>query len=93
MKYGGVVVYLQAFLTLAIDGVVVRFTLRPLYSRWILPPPPQLDRKLGGFQSRPGRGGGEKNPSLCRELNPGRLARSLIEYEIRTIIIKLEIVT
>jgi hypothetical protein len=38
-----------------------------------------LDRRLGGPQSRSGRGGEEKNIFYsCRESNPGRPATSLI---------------
>jgi len=39
---------------------VVSFTPRPLYSQGKIPSYP-LDRRLGGPQSRCGRGGGEKN--------------------------------
>jgi hypothetical protein len=38
-----------------------------------------LDRRLGGSQSRSGRGGEEKNsPFPCKESNPGRPARSVV---------------
>jgi len=69
---------LQPFITSAIDGVVVSFTPQPIYSRGKSPPYP-LDRKLGGPQSRSGRGGEEKRiPSFPpQELNPGRPARNL----------------
>jgi len=39
---------------------MVSFTLRPLY------PPFSLDRKVGGTQGEPGRGGEEKHSSPCR---------------------------
>jgi hypothetical protein len=34
-----------------------------------------LQRKLGGHYSRPGCGGEEKNPILCRKCNIGRPSR------------------
>jgi len=40
-------------------------------------PPNPLDRRLGGPQIRSGRGD-EKNSCPCRESNPGRPARSLV---------------
>jgi hypothetical protein len=40
--------------------------LPPRKTPWYL-----LERRLGGPQGRSGRGGEEKNPSLCRESNPG----------------------
>jgi hypothetical protein len=53
---------------------VPRFTPRPLYLRY------PLDRRLGGPQSRPGRGSKEKRIQFrsFRESSPGRPARSLI---------------
>jgi hypothetical protein len=36
-----------------------------------------LDRRLGGPQSRSGRGGEDKNSQPCRESNPTRQAGSL----------------
>jgi hypothetical protein len=48
---------------------VVSFTPRPLYPHGKSPWYP-LDRRLGGPQSRSGRGGEEKIPSLRRESNP-----------------------
>jgi hypothetical protein len=35
-----------------------------------------LDKRLGGFESRSGRGGEEKNPSPCREPNAGHTTPS-----------------
>jgi len=43
-----------------------------------------LDRRMGGPQSRPGRGGQDKNPSLFRELNLGLSTRSLLLYWLPT---------
>jgi hypothetical protein len=48
---------------------VVSFTPRPLYSQGKSPWYP-LDRRLGGPQSRSGRGGEDKIPSPCRKSNP-----------------------
>jgi hypothetical protein len=48
---------------------VVSFTPRPLYLQGKSHQYP-LDRKLGGPQSRSGRGGEEKNSQPCRESNP-----------------------
>jgi hypothetical protein len=48
---------------------VVSFTLRPLYRQGKSPWYP-LDRRLGGTQSRSGRGGEEKIPRPCRDSNP-----------------------
>jgi hypothetical protein len=56
---------------------------RHLYAPAALPPGKELlyplDRRLGGPQSRPGRGGEKKNSPHCpcQESNPGRPARSL----------------
>jgi hypothetical protein len=58
---------------------VVSFTPRPLYP-WGKSPWYPFNCRLGGLQSRSGRGGENKKKShhcLCRELNPGHLARSL----------------
>jgi len=52
---------------------VVRFTLRPLYSRRKSPQYP-LDRKLIGTKSGSGRGGEEKNYCPCLESIPCCLA-------------------
>jgi hypothetical protein len=57
---------------------VVSFTLRPLHSQGNSPWYP-LDRRLGGPQSRSGRGGEEKDsqpPPGIKPYNPGRPARS-----------------
>jgi hypothetical protein len=59
---------------------VVSFTSRPLYPQGKSPWYP-LDRRLGGPQSRSGRGGEEKNsqtPSGIEPLNPDRPAHSLV---------------
>jgi hypothetical protein len=59
--YWGVEIYLQAFFDLGTRWRwVASFTPRPLYPQKKSPWYP-LDRKLGGFQSRSGRGGEEKN--------------------------------
>jgi hypothetical protein len=57
----------------------VSFTSRPLYSRRNGPRYP-WDRRLGGPQSRSGRGGEEikSHYGPCREFNPARQARSLV---------------
>jgi len=58
--YGGVEVWLHAFLTLAGDGdKKFSFTPRPPYSRGKSPRYP-LDRRLGEPLSRSGRGGEKK---------------------------------
>jgi hypothetical protein len=59
---------------------VVSFTSRPLYPHRKSPWYP-LDRKLGGLQSRSGRGGGgEKFPALAGTRTLGHPARSLALY-------------
>jgi len=58
--YGGVEAYVYVFLILALDGGVVSFRLRLLYPRG-KSPRCALSRRLGGPQSRSGRGGEEKN--------------------------------
>jgi hypothetical protein len=42
------------------------------------PPRHPLDTRLGGLQSRSGRGGKERNHCPCRESNSGRTSRSLV---------------
>jgi hypothetical protein len=61
---------------------VVSFTPRPLYLRGKSTRYP-LVRRLGGSQSRSGRGGEEEksNNCPCRELNPNRPTRSLVSIQ------------
>jgi hypothetical protein len=64
---------------------VVSFTPRPLYPQGKGPSYP-LDRRLGGPQSRSGRGGEEKNSQLPPEIepwNPDRPAPSPALYRLR----------
>jgi hypothetical protein len=58
---------------------VFSFTARSLYPRRKSPRYP-LDGRLGGPQSRAGRGGEEEKSHhcLCQELNPSRPARSVV---------------
>jgi hypothetical protein len=56
-------------LSSALDGGVVSFMPRPLYPHGKSPWCP-LDRRLGGLQSRSGRGGEEKNSRPLRDSNP-----------------------
>jgi len=77
-RYWGTEVKPHAFLTSALDKRRVNtFTPRPLYPGGRNPWYP-LDRRLGGPQSRSGRGEAEKNfPSPCRgEKKHGRPAQS-----------------
>jgi hypothetical protein len=63
---------------------VISFTPRPLYSQGKNPLYP-LDRRLGGPQSRSGRGGEEKNsqpPPGIETWNPDRPARSPALYRL-----------
>jgi hypothetical protein len=63
---------------------VVSFTPRPLYHQGKRPWYP-LDRRLGGPQSRSGRGGEEKNsqpPQGIEPQNPNRPARSPALYRL-----------
>jgi hypothetical protein len=63
---------------------VVSFTHRPLYLQGKIPWYP-LDRRLGGPQSRSGRGGEEKNsqpPPGIEPYNPDRPARSSALYRL-----------
>jgi hypothetical protein len=63
---------------------VVSFTARPLYPQRKSPWYP-LDRKLGGPQSRSGRGGEEKNsqpPPVTEPQNSDRPARSPELYRL-----------
>jgi len=60
------------------------FTPRSLNSRGKSPRYP-LDRRLGGPQIRCGRGGEEKNSSLCRESSSSHLVQSLV-----TVLIELQ---
>jgi hypothetical protein len=63
---------------------VVSFTLRPLYPQRKSPRYP-LGRRLGGSQSRSGRGGEEKNsqpPPGIEPQDPGRPARSSALYRL-----------
>jgi len=53
---------------------VVGFMLQPLYSQGKSPWFP-LDRRLGGFQSRSGRGGEKKNPQPPPGMEPQRLIK------------------
>jgi hypothetical protein len=46
-----------------------------------------LARRLGGPQSRSGRGGEEKNDSPCRESKPRRPARNLVSIETASFIV------
>jgi hypothetical protein len=73
---GGTAPFIHSFFDLGTRGRwVVSFTPRPLYSQGKSPFYP-LDRRLGGPQSRSGRGGEEKNsqplPGLERPDNPDR---------------------
>jgi hypothetical protein len=63
---------------------VVSFTPQPLYPQGKIPCYP-LDRRLGGLQSRSGRGGEEKNfqpPPGIEPLNSDRPARSPPLYRL-----------
>jgi hypothetical protein len=75
---------------------MVSFTPRPLYT-WGNRSRCPLSRKLGGPQSRSGRGGEEKNSHHCtrREMNPGREAGSLIAIltELSRFLIVMKFVT
>jgi hypothetical protein len=65
-------------------------TLRPLYPQGKSPWYP-LDRRLGGPQSRSGRGGEEKNSQPSPEIEPynaGRPARSLVTIQTELLRIK-----
>jgi hypothetical protein len=77
----GVEVYLYAFFELeARWRWVASFTPRPLYPQGNSPPFP-LDRRLGGPQSRSGRGGQEKSshsPPGIEPLNSDRPACRLV---------------
>jgi hypothetical protein len=56
---------------------VASFTPRLLYPK-IKNPRYALDRRLGGLQSGLDAVARRKNPSPCRESNPGRSTRSLV---------------
>jgi hypothetical protein len=79
--YGGMEVQLHAFFDLGTRWRwVVSFTPQPLYPQWKRNWY-HLDRRLGGLQSRSGRGSEEKNsqpPPEIETYNPDRPARSLV---------------
>jgi hypothetical protein len=75
--YGGMELEAHSFLTSALNGVV-RLTRWPLYPRGKSHQYPLL-RSLDGPQSRYGCNGEKRNINFpCRESNPGRPARNLL---------------
>jgi hypothetical protein len=75
--YGGVEVRLHAFLTLALVGGEWSASHPGRFIPW-KEPRYTLDRRLGGPQSRSGRGGKEKNSQVLQGLEPDHAARSLV---------------
>jgi hypothetical protein len=81
-RFGGVEVYLHGFFDLGTRWRwVISFTPRPLYLQW-KSPWYSLDRRLGGPQSRFGRGDEEKNSQPLRESKPGTPIFQPVAYTI-----------
>jgi hypothetical protein len=68
--YGGVGVWLHAFLTSALDGGELLVSRPGCFTPWGKSLCFSLDRRLAGSQSRSGRGGEEKNSQPLPGLEP-----------------------
>jgi hypothetical protein len=77
-KYGGVEVYLQAFLSSALDGGEWSTSCLSHFTPVETAPGTQMDRRLRGPHNLSGLGGEEKNPHPCQESNPSRPLRNLV---------------